>query len=188
MKFNALKFHNRKGSGCFTKMWKKSLIWLNLIFFTYIYRSLYSIRREHIASRDMSFIPGPINSNDGPASNIEHLIEKNYIVNSRLSNATPEKFPKVIMSQFHRVSGSPNSMSYGMPRPPSRDKFQEVRTILTLDQLNFLNGIIQLLFLELSFLYHWFSEKKFTGKINDIKNRQLLRQFGMGIFSYFNDH
>ncbi|XP_060594891.1 uncharacterized protein LOC132749192 isoform X2 [Ruditapes philippinarum] len=89
-------------------------------------RSLYSIRRENIASRDMSFINGPINPNDGPASNIEHLIEKNYIVNSQLSNATPEKFPRVIMSQFHRVSGSPNSMSYGMPRPPSRDKFQEV--------------------------------------------------------------
>ena len=25
MNFNTLKFHNRKGSGCFTKLWKKSL-------------------------------------------------------------------------------------------------------------------------------------------------------------------
>lgn len=86
---------------------------------------MYSIRREHIASRELGFI-SPTNHNETLSTNIEHLIEKNYIVNSRLSNATPEKFPHVILGQFHRVSGSPNTMSYGMPRPPSRVEFQEV--------------------------------------------------------------
>ncbi|KAL4232483.1 hypothetical protein ACF0H5_007175 [Mactra antiquata] len=90
-------------------------------------KSLYSIRKENIASRDMTFNNKTPASKDIPINtNVEHLIEKNYIINSNLSNATPEKFPKVILNRFHRVSGNPGAMAYGMPRPPTRDKFQEV--------------------------------------------------------------
>ena len=61
-----------------------------------------------------------------PVTNVEHLVEKNYIINSRLSHATPEKFPNVIMSRFNRVSDHDEAVSYGMPRPPTRSYFQKV--------------------------------------------------------------
>ena len=86
-------------------------------------RSLYSIKREHIASRELAFLPGSPSTHDQPASsNVEHLIEKNYIINSKLSHATPEKFPNVILKKFHRLSNIDDKNSYGMPRPPTPRK------------------------------------------------------------------
>ncbi|XP_052253054.1 uncharacterized protein LOC127859596 [Dreissena polymorpha] len=90
-------------------------------------RSLYAVRRENIASREMDFVSARPGERYGPpVTNIEHLVEKNYIIDSRLKNATPEKFPKVIMRRFHRVSDHDDGISYGMPRPPSRTVFQRV--------------------------------------------------------------
>lgn len=90
-------------------------------------RSLYAVRRENIASREMQFVSRPPTQHgDESVKNIEHLVEKNYIMNSRLSNATPEKFPKVIMRRFNRVSDTDEGISYGMPRPPTRTMFQRV--------------------------------------------------------------
>lgn len=68
----------------------------------------------------------PTQHGDESVRNIEHLIEKNYIMGSRLTNATPEKFPKVIMRRFNRVSDTDEGISYGMPRPPTRTMFQRV--------------------------------------------------------------
>ena len=84
-------------------------------------RSLYSIKREHIAGRELSFLTRPPSGqHDSSSLNIEHLVEKNYIIDSKLTGATPEKFPKVIMRHFHRVSSTDNDIMYGMPRPPTR--------------------------------------------------------------------
>ncbi|WAR06996.1 hypothetical protein MAR_016954 [Mya arenaria] len=90
-------------------------------------KSLYSIRRENIASREMKFVTtSPGEQGRQPVGNIEHLVEKNYIMGSRLKHATPEKFPNVIMRRFNRVSDHGQANSYGMPRPPTRTYFQKV--------------------------------------------------------------
>ena len=51
-------------------------------------------------------------------------MEKNYIMNSRLKNATPEIFPKVILNHFFRVSAPSRTLGYGMPRPDTRETNQ----------------------------------------------------------------
>lgn len=90
------------------------------------FRTLYSIKRENIASRELGFLnrPSVKGLQSRAQNNIEHQIEKNYILNSRLANATPEIFPRVIMKHFFRISAPRKTLGYGMPRPGTRENNQ----------------------------------------------------------------
>ena len=98
---------------------------MSRLIFALIFRTLYSIKRENIASRELGFRDRPLSHNQSRAqNNIEHQVEKNYILNSRLTNATPEIFPRVIMKHFFRISAPNQTLGYGMPRPDTRETNQ----------------------------------------------------------------
>ena len=85
--------------------------------------TLYSVRKENIASRDMAFKPKQIKSNeDDVIFDIEQKIERDYIIKSHLLDNSNTKFERAIIQHFFKAPAPKAHPGYGMPRPDTREK------------------------------------------------------------------
>ncbi|XP_061177642.1 uncharacterized protein LOC133186402 [Saccostrea echinata] len=84
--------------------------------------TLYSVKRENIASREMEFRNKPIvRHSDDPNFNIEQKKERDYIMNSRLGDNSLGKFSRAIIQHFFKAPAPKSHPGYGMPRPDTRE-------------------------------------------------------------------
>ncbi|XP_011424156.3 uncharacterized protein LOC128184377 [Crassostrea angulata] len=84
--------------------------------------TLYSVKRENIASREMEFRARPlVRHSDDPNFNLEQKRERDYIVNARLGDNSLGKFSRAIIQHFFKAPAPKSHPGYGMPRPETRE-------------------------------------------------------------------
>ena len=95
---------------------------LDLLLIDVFFSTLYSVKRENIASREMEFRPKPIvRQSEDPNFNLEQKKERDYIVNARLGDNSLGKFSRAIIQHFFKAPAPKSHPGYGMPRPETRE-------------------------------------------------------------------
>lgn len=98
------------------------LHFFNIKIFFFHFSTLYSVKRENIARREMEFRARPlVRHSDDPNFNLEQKRERDYIVNARLGDNSLGKFSRAIIQHFFKAPAPKSHPGYGMPRPETRE-------------------------------------------------------------------
>ncbi|XP_069101330.1 uncharacterized protein [Argopecten irradians] len=85
--------------------------------------SLYSLKKENIAGRDLPFLVKPPRKNDDEIvlNNTEQKRERDYISRSHLTDNSQTKFNRAVIQHFYKAPAPRAHPGYGMPRPETTE-------------------------------------------------------------------
>ncbi|XP_021339744.1 uncharacterized protein LOC110440960, partial [Mizuhopecten yessoensis] len=86
--------------------------------------SLYSLKKEQIAGRELPFLVNHLVKKDetNVINNVEQKRERDYISRSHLTDNTQTKFNHAVLKHFYKAPAPRAHPGYGMPRPETSEQ------------------------------------------------------------------